>query len=99
MVFLKDFFKEIDFEKNQQRTKNHEKFPMGRVKHQIIGNKRFFGYIPAFGGCGQIRCRPACTYAQSVCLFVCFVALHPKSTAMVMAGRSVHLITLFPGQA
>ena len=32
-------------------------------------------------------------------LFVCFVALHPKSTAMVMAGRSVHLTTLFPGQA
>ena len=29
----------------------------------------------------------------------CFVALHPKSTAMVMAGRSVHLTTLFPGQA
>ena len=32
-------------------------------------------------------------------LFVCFVALHPKSTAMVIAGRSVHLTTLFPGQA
>ena len=32
-------------------------------------------------------------------LFVCFVALRPKSTAMVIAGRSVHLITLFPGQA
>ena len=30
---------------------------------------------------------------------VCFVALHPKSTAMVMAGRSVHLTTLFHGQA
>ena len=30
---------------------------------------------------------------------VCFVALRPKSTAMVMAGRSVHLTTLFPGQA
>ena len=28
-----------------------------------------------------------------------FVALHPKSTAMVMAGRSVHITTLFPGQA
>ena len=28
-------------------------------------------------------------------LFVCFVALRPKSTAMVMAGRSVHLTTLF----
>ena len=32
-------------------------------------------------------------------LFVCFVALRPKSTAMVMAGGSVHLPTLFPGQA
>ena len=31
-------------------------------------------------------------------LFV-FVALRPKSTAMVMAGWSVHLTTLFPGQA
>ena len=30
-----------------------------------------------------------------ICLFVCFVALRPKSTAMVMAGRSVHLTTLF----
>ena len=32
-------------------------------------------------------------------LFVCFVALRPKSTAMVMVGRSVHLTTLFIGQA
>ena len=32
-------------------------------------------------------------------LLVCFVALHPKSTAMVMAGRSVHLTTLFPQRA
>ena len=31
--------------------------------------------------------------------FVCLVALRPKSTAMVIAGRSVHLTTLFPGQA
>ena len=30
-----------------------------------------------------------------VCLFVCFVALRPKSTAMVIAGRSVHLTILF----
>ena len=28
-----------------------------------------------------------------------FVALRPKSTAKVIAGRSVHLTTLFPGQA
>ena len=33
-----------------------------------------------------------------VCLFV-FIALRPKSTAMVIAGRSVHLTTLFLGQA
>ena len=35
---------------------------------------------------------------QASCLiFVCFVfvALRPKSTAMVIAGRSVHLTTLF----
>ena len=33
-------------------------------------------------------------------IFAClFVALRPKSTAMVMAGRSAHLTTLFPGQA
>ena len=32
-------------------------------------------------------------------IFFCFVALCSKSTAIVMAGRSVHLTTLFPGQA
>ena len=36
---------------------------------------------------------------SKVNLFVCFVALLLKSTAMVMAGQSVHLSTLFPGQA
>ena len=34
-----------------------------------------------------------------LCWLVGFVALRPKSTAMVIAGRSVHLTTLFPGQA
>ena len=38
-------------------------------------------------------------YGCFVCLFICFVALHPKSTAMVMAEWSNHLTTLFPGQA
>ena len=38
-------------------------------------------------------------YVLFVCLSVCYVALRPKSTAMVIAGRSVHLTTLFPGQA
>ena len=36
------------------------------------------------------------TYVKS---FFVFVALRPMSTAMVIAGRSVHLTTLFPGQA
>ena len=31
--------------------------------------------------------------------FFVFVALRPMSTAMVIAGRSVYLTTLFPGQA
>ena len=31
--------------------------------------------------------------------FFCFLALRLKSTAMVMAGHSVHLTLLFPGQA
>ena len=35
----------------------------------------------------------------NLCYLVGFVALRPKSTAMVIAGRSVHLTTLFPGQA
>ena len=38
-------------------------------------------------------------YEYVLHFFVCFVALRPKSTAMVMAGWSVHLTTLFPGQA
>ena len=36
----------------------------------------------------------------TACAFIfVFVALRPMSTAMVIAGRSVHLTTLFPGQA
>ena len=38
-------------------------------------------------------------YDKGKVLFVCFVALRPKSTAMVIAGRSVRLTTLFPGEA
>ena len=34
-----------------------------------------------------------------VCLFVCFVAIRPKSKAIVIAGQSDHLTTLFPRQA
>ena len=38
-------------------------------------------------------------FKDMIFVLVCFVALRPKSTAMVMAGRSVRLTTLFPGQA
>ena len=40
-------------------------------------------------------------YGRPKCIgwLVGFVALRPKSTAMVIAGWSVHLTTLFPGQA
>ena len=36
MVFLKEFFKQVDFEKNQQTTNKHEKFLRGqRVKKEV----------------------------------------------------------------
>ena len=38
-------------------------------------------------------------YFLPIFSFFVFVALRPMSTAMVIAGRSVHLTTLFPGQA
>ena len=43
--------------------------------------------------------KPGCFAIIVLQMFVCFVALRPMSTAMVIAGRSVHLTTLFPGQA
>ena len=51
-----------------------------------------------FKGFYQISIGVTTNLDAVICLF-CFVALRPKSTAMVMAGRSVHLTTLFPGQA
>ena len=49
--------------------------------------------------CGSfVNHTAAIIYRCNDCL-ICFVALRSKSTAMVIAGRSVHLTTLFPGQA
>ena len=39
------------------------------------------------------------TCSVVVVVVVVFVALRPMSTDMVIVGRSVHLTTLFPGQA
>ena len=52
--------------------------------------------------CPRIVLSTSCLVPANItCLFVVclFVALRPMSTAMVIAGRSVHLTTLFPGQA
>ena len=62
---------------------------------------------PYLGLCLELSISRAIVYALEMvlplsgpfCFFVLIVALRPKSTAMVMAGRSVHLTTLFPGQA
>ena len=35
---------------------------------------------------------------KSMLCFVCFIALRPKSTAMAIAGRSVHLTHVFLGR-
>ena len=47
----------------------------------------------------NFNCHESEEYLTFVFCLFCFVALRPKSTAMVMGGRSVHLTTLFPGQA
>ena len=45
---------------------------------------------------GQLHARDFIYFTRC---FVCFLALHPKSTAMVIAGQTVYLAKLFPGQA
>ena len=49
--------------------------------------------------CGTSKGSDQPAHMHNLISFVCFVALRPKSTAMVMAGQSVHLTTLFSGQA
>ena len=39
-----------------------------------------------------------CHFPDFRARFICFVALRPKSTAMVIAGRSVHLTHFFLGR-
>ena len=62
-------------------------------KRQLTWDKGDTNYTPTQGKIANF-----CPVLFRNCLFV-FVALRPKSTAMVIAGRSVHLTTLFPGQA
>ena len=47
MVFLKEFFEKVDFEKNQQTTKKHEKLPrMQTVKSAYTAIQ--WGYMSKF---------------------------------------------------
>ena len=67
--------------------------------HSMLVNKTTSDPADTHFGLPDIRLSaPADTYYRLGDLFVClfvFVALRPKSTALVIAGRSVHLTTLF----
>ena len=54
----------------------------------LLSNNSLFG--------GQLHARDFIFFTRC---FVCFLALHLKSTAMVIAGQTVYLAKLFPGQA
>ena len=56
-------------------------------------------YMPLAGGRTLLTTQSTFFQSCQYFLFVCFVALCPKSTAMAVAGQSVHLTTHFPGQA
>ena len=63
-----------------------EKFTSG-VRHMLVF---------CISSLKSLKIRPKFRLNQGC--FVCFLASRPKSTAMDMVGRSVHLATLFPGQ-
>ena len=67
------------------------------MNNKIEGNQKFILCIqPIKYSVISVHLIEACALIIQVKypLFVCFVALRPKSTAIVMAGRSVHLTTL-----
>ena len=69
--------------------------PIRRNKKTLV--KSNFYFLPCGGGDSKIA--PYCYGFFGICccccFCCCFVALRPKSTAMVIAGRSVHLTTYF----
>ena len=68
-----------------------------RVMILVVRSQISF-YKPKFYVLGLVKIINLSIQNKYKCI-VCFVALRPKSTAMVMAEPSVHLTTLFPGQA
>ena len=60
----------------------------------------FCSFLASLVACSNFTLNLRSLSFKYVISFFCgFVALRPKSTAMVMAGQSVHLTTPFPGQA
>ena len=80
--------------------------PIHRTKHTLNACKAFKAkyieerrkFLRQKNTC--FKCCESDNHAKNACCWlVGFVALRPKSTAIVIAGRSIHLTTLFPGQA
>ena len=78
---------------------------MKKFNLEVTCKRNCFGYwnwckrLPNFINVAALSRTFVLLFITSFWLLVGFVALRPKSTAMVIAGRSVHLTTLFPGQA
>ena len=70
---------------------------LGYISELCIGKQTKYAATKSNGPIDAGDARIECSH-RIVC-FVCFVAFRPKSTAMVMAGRSVHITAPFPGQA
>ena len=69
--------------------------------HKLVGLQLFLSGTPTFSIGTPTFCQMGVLNScfQNPSESSGFVALRPKSTAMVIVGWSVHLTTLFPGQA
>ena len=57
MVFLKEFFENVDFEKIQQTTKKHAKLPsMQRINN--VADERYFSQVKCTFRCSMIPVTP-----------------------------------------
>ena len=84
-------------------------FSISKLRHPQISTEDNFSKLKGGNLFGNLKTilLTWCTFSKlssilhnvCFCLFVCFVALRPKSAAMVMVGWLVHLTTLFPRQA
>ena len=84
----------------RQYTSSNEEFEYGYPLNDQLNVNKYFFIVLLTNFMSILQTWNVRVIQGRICfLFVCFVALCPKSTDMVIAGRSVHLTTLFPGQA